>query len=91
MCTHVCVCLCVSVCNWPEQSVRATGAHLETRVLALLKKMQTATQMPPVGQAKSKQSRLTTTFGAKGASLITPTFTVSHMVQRVPQWFAGDG
>lgn len=43
-----------------------TGAHLETRVLALLKKMQTASQMPPVGQPKSKQSRLTATFGAKG-------------------------
>lgn len=60
-----------SECWLRHHGCPATGAHLETRVLALLKKLQTATQMPPVGQPKSKQSRLTATFGAKGAPQIT--------------------
>ncbi len=41
------------------------GAHLETRVLALLKKMQSANLMPPASQPKSKQSRLTAHLGPK--------------------------
>lgn len=41
------------------------GAHLETRVLALLKKMQSANSMPPASQPKSKQSRLTAHLGPK--------------------------
>lgn len=41
------------------------GAHLETRVLALLKKMQSANLMPPASQSKSKQSRLTAHLGPK--------------------------
>ena len=36
----------------------AAGAHLETRVLALLKKMQTVSQLAPVRATKTKQSRL---------------------------------
>ena len=48
------------------------GAHLETRVLALLKKMQSANLMPPASQPKSKQSRLTAHLGPKSGNLPSP-------------------
>ncbi|KAL0021888.1 hypothetical protein WJX77_011593 [Trebouxia sp. C0004] len=48
--------------------VLPTGAHLETRVLALLKKMQSANLMPHASQPKSKQSRLTAHLGPKSGN-----------------------
>lgn len=48
----------VSCDVWPCTHSISAGAHLETRVLALLKRMQTASQVPPARPSKSKQSRL---------------------------------
>ena len=56
---HAVLC-CIIPCLQQDASlfVAGPGAHLETRVLALLKKMQTVSQAPPVRPSRSKQSRL---------------------------------
>ncbi len=60
------------------------GAHLETRVLALLKKMQSANLMPPASQPKSKQSRLTAHLGPKSGN--PPSASPSaHLPLRLPR------